>query len=134
VINVNGTYCLSDPASHLSDNFRNSTLRETFVVTSSGQLYSVSHNAYFYPYSGLLYYSSTASQGSTAFTAGAAAADGSQLVSLKGYSFCGYTIASSNGNSGTNGNAATGMHIGIYTSGNSPPSGCSVTNLYLVPS
>jgi len=134
VINSGGIYCLSDPATHMSDNYRNTTLRETFVVTSKGQLYSVTHNSYYYPKSGLLYYSSTASDGSTAFTAGAAASDGSQLVTLAGYKTCVYTVASSNGDANTNGNAATGMHIGIYATGATIPNGCSSSNLYLVPS
>lgn len=134
--NTSPAFALSDPATHMTDNAYNTTLREVFIVTSAGQLYSVTNQAYYYPdtaSANKLCWSTTASQSSTQFSIQRNTTNNENQLFLKqsadgpAYDFCIATKASGDGN------GATGLHVHFYPDSLSFPTSCVATNLFLVP-
>ncbi|KAK8036389.1 hypothetical protein PG991_001526 [Apiospora marii] len=133
--NPGAAYALSDSATHMTDNTYFPNLRETFIVTADGYLYSVTNNAYYYLQGtpSLLWWSNTKSRGQAWFDS-RRNADGTLTVLLKkdgnaanGYlSFCTKQSRTGDGNSGS------GLHVyavpqpGYY-------SDCADMQLYIDP-
>ncbi|MCJ1374615.1 hypothetical protein MMC20_005847 [Loxospora ochrophaea] len=137
-INWDDPYAISDNAQHLTDNYNLNTSREVFIVSNAGQLYSVSHNAYYYiktPAGGdKLYWSTNSSLGSTNFYQ-VALNDGTGRSQV----FLNYTTKNApfqfcicNTTSGDV-NAAAGFHVYYYYTSGTQPSYCYNSPLYLVP-
>ncbi|KAI9812310.1 MAG: hypothetical protein M1827_004759 [Pycnora praestabilis] len=137
-INAGANYGVSDPATHLTDNYYEQNTREVFIITSTGRLYSVTNNAYYfqesYTAAGMLYWSpNVATASNTTFYSSVNATNGKTQLFLEDpnatppYAFCVYNIASNNRN------AATGFHVNFALSSTSLPTNCLYTNLYLIP-
>lgn len=134
--NTGATYALSDPSTHLTDNFYAQSKREVFIVSGMGQLYSVTNNSYYYipkPAGGdKLYWSTNVTVGNKTFYKNALS-DGTGRAQLflnntatgVPYNFC---VANS---SGVDYNAATGYHIYYYIS--TLIANCTSTKLFLQP-
>ncbi|RDW88412.1 hypothetical protein BP6252_00444 [Coleophoma cylindrospora] len=140
-INPGASYALSDPAPHMTDNYYLPNTREIFVLTGTKQLYSISHDAYYYrqvtkgvvPNSGKLFWSSTATDGETIFSSVYNSTlkynelKATNPSTGSAYIFCCANVASSDDNT------ATGFHIYYNTAASGFPSGCIFTQLFLQP-
>lgn len=139
-INSGGQFALSDPATHMTDNYYSNTTRETFIVTNTSQLYSVTNNAYYYYQTPAgndkLFWSTNNATGTTNWLQGNTTSDGyTQLLmkdirytALTYYRFCLKTVASNDGNSGT------GLHVYYFNSTAALPTNCKETQLWFAPS
>jgi hypothetical protein len=138
-VNPGGQFALSDPATHMTDNYYANTTRESFIVTDKNQLYSVTNNAYYYyntpAGNDKLFWSTAAANGTVNFRRGETTADNyTQLLMLDTrttgayYKFCLKTVASGDGNS------ATGLHVFYLNSTASYPTNCQATQLWFAPS
>jgi hypothetical protein len=138
-VNSGGQYALSDPATHMTDNYYANSTRETFILTNTSQLYSVTHNAYYY-YStpagaDKLFWSSSNSTGSTNWLPGSTTTDGyTQLLMVDTrytaktyYKFCLAKVGTNDANS------ATGFHVYYYNSTAVLPTTCGATQLWFAP-
>jgi hypothetical protein len=130
------SYALSDSASHMTDNYYSQASREVFIVTSTGQLYSVTHNAYYYREAatgGKLFWSATATAGDTLFTQQYDSTLGYNQLFLtypttsQPYAFCLATVG------GSDSNSATGFHVRFYPSSANFPAACVAVQLFLQP-
>ncbi|MCJ1409427.1 hypothetical protein MMC19_003508 [Ptychographa xylographoides] len=138
--NLVTAYALSDPSTHLTDNYFFPSRREVFIVSQLGQLYSVTNNSYYYgtkPAGGdKLYWSTSSSMGNTTFYS-RPLGDGTGRAQLflndtvstppAPFSFC-----VSNLNT-TDSNAATGYHIYYYVTPSQVGVNCTAVQLYLQP-
>ncbi|KAL6714338.1 hypothetical protein ACLMJK_007761 [Lecanora helva] len=137
--NGNAAYALSDPATHMTDNFYYPNRREVFgLIPATNQFYSISNNSYYgipsNPTAGStynhLYWNTNAAYGNRTFY-GVDLNDGTGRTQVflnntntgTPYNFCISTVTS-------DGNSGTGLHVNFYTT---QFSGCAPTNLYLSP-
>lgn len=137
-INPGGVYALSDPAPHMTDNYFYNTTREIFILTSTSQLYSVTHNAYYYRQtpvttSGKLFWNSNSSYGETIFTGVYNTTLGyNELIATDPSTKAQYLFCTASA-PGTDYNSATGYHHYFATSSANYPSTCQTTRLFLQP-
>lgn len=139
-VNTGGQFALSDPATHMTDNYYANSTRETFIVTNTSQLYSVTNNAYYYYQTPAgndkLYWSTNNATGTTNWLQNATTSDGyTQLLMVDTryttrtyYKFCLKTVASGDGNS------ATGLHVYYFNQTATFPTNCVGTQLWFAPS
>lgn len=139
--NAGASWGLSDPATHLTDNYYKQSGREVFELTSAGQLYSVTNNAWYGTQtgatSGKLFWDTRMVYANTTFS-GTPVNDGTGRVQLflqqsttasSPDVFCVANVASGDGNS------ATGYHVYFAPPGTTSAStgNCIITSLYLSP-
>ena len=130
---------VSDPATHMTDNYFKPSYREVFEVTTANMLYSVTNNAWYGTLtgatSGRLYWDTRMQYANKTFTT-TALNDGTGRLQLALHPATAPTTTSifciSNVASGDS-NAATGYHVNFYPPGTTLPVNCIVTNLYLSP-
>jgi hypothetical protein len=136
-INPGASYAISDPATHMTDNYFVPTTREVFVGTSNGGLYSITHNAWYFtwsaaPTSGKLYWDTINYSNSTFYQTPNATVGYNRLFMKNPstgnpYEFCLSNIASKDNN------AKTGYHHYYYPSIADFPSDCIYIQLFLQP-
>ncbi|OCL15259.1 hypothetical protein AOQ84DRAFT_358179 [Glonium stellatum] len=134
-INTGANYCLSDDATHMTDNWFQKAKRETFIVTADGYLYSVTNDSYYYiittSQSTLLYWTRNKATAMQIFSVGPADANGRTLLKMKDvstgnfYKFCLSTSASGNGNAGA------GMHFFAYKQTGTFATYCKAVDMYV---
>ena len=125
----------------MTDNYYKQSSREVFELTSAGQLYSVTNNAWYGTItgatSGKLFWDTRSQYANTTFT-GTAVNDGTGRVQLGLKQSATSTILNifcvSNSASGDS-NAATGYHVNFVPPGTTQPQAgnCIITQLYLSP-
>ena len=130
---------LSDPQTHMTDNYYAPNQREVYEINNAGQLYSVTKNAWYYGLSGAtsgkLFWSTSQAQGNATFAATPVndALNRLQLfmhvstTNTANRVFCVSTVASGDANQ------ATGFHVNYLPPGSTHPSSCALTYLYLYP-
>lgn len=135
-INNPDSYALSDPATHMTDNDFLTGSREVFIVTNTSQLYSVTHDAYYYrgdgSNGGKLYWSSNPADGEHIFFQRPDLAVGYNQLFLNYTTntpavFCLMEASSGDGNS------ATGLHVRFYPTAADYIAQCDAVKLYLQP-
>ncbi len=139
--NAGAGWGLSDPATHLTDNYYKQSSREVFELTSANQLYSVTNNAWYGTQNGFttgkLFWNTNMAYANTTFT-GTATNDGTgrvQLYLMQSTTsssldvFCVQSVASGDANT------TTGFHVYYHPPGTTSAStgNCSITSLYLSP-
>jgi hypothetical protein len=139
-VNTGAQYALSDPATHMTDNYYANTTRESFIITNTSQLYSVTHNAYYYyntpAGADKLFWNANTTLGSYNWVYGQTTSDNyTQLLMVDTrytaktyYKFCLAKVGSNDANS------ATGFHVYYYNSTATFPTSCGATQLWFAPS
>ncbi|KAI9791577.1 MAG: hypothetical protein M1833_001498, partial [Piccolia ochrophora] len=136
-INAGASYAVSDPATHMTDNYYRNFLRETFIVTPEGRLYSNTFNAYYFlesntATSGLLFWSTNIASSNTNFYTTTSGGQTQVMIKQSATNatplkFCVKSVASGNGN------ADTGLHIWFYRASLASVTACSQVSLVLAP-
>ncbi|KAL9113968.1 MAG: hypothetical protein Q9227_002102 [Pyrenula ochraceoflavens] len=136
--NTNANWALSDPATHLTDNYYFPNRREVFELTSSGMLYSVTNNSYYGIPTGStankLYWSTNVAYANTTFY-GTALNDGTgrtQLFLNNTAANAPFNFCISNSTSG-DGNTATGLHVNYFVTSGQIAAYCKACSLFLSP-
>jgi len=140
--NFGAAWALSDPSTHMTDNYYFPNRREVFALTSIGQLYSASNNSWYGigatanagSTNNKLYWDPRMQYGNTTFY-GTAMNDGTGRTQLfltntatnTPYNFCVANLASADKN------VATGFHIYFYSTAATFTPNCVNCNLYLSP-
>ncbi|KAF4549186.1 Hypothetical protein D9617_23g006010 [Elsinoe fawcettii] len=133
VINANSPYVMSDAAHHMTDNFNNQNGRESMIVTSLGQLYSVTFDRYYYysaPAGGSLILWSSDTSISSRNWESVLRPDGKTQVFMKDERTPGayYQVCIMDRTLGGDG-GSTGLHYYYYAAGATLPARCKLTTM-----
>ncbi|CAD0098134.1 unnamed protein product, partial [Aureobasidium mustum] len=115
VINAGAQYVRSDDSTHMTDNGRDPSSRETFIITSDNKLYSVTNNAYYY----------VKGHPETTSCTGATLPVKDKRTAPTGvyYKFC---LSSDRGGS-------TGSHMYFYGANDAITQSCQLVDIYFAP-
>ncbi|MCJ1273655.1 hypothetical protein MMC21_001448 [Puttea exsequens] len=138
VINPNAGWALSDPSTHMTDNYFFPSRREVFALTSTNQLYSVTNNSYYGiatgTTTGKIIWDTRSQYGNKTWY-GKPLTDGTGRTQLylnntavnAPFSFCVANLTSADNN------AATGYHLYFYVTASQVTVNCKVCGLFLSP-
>jgi len=136
--NANAGWALSDPSTHMTDNYFFPSRREVFALTSVKQLYSVTNNSYYGVPTGVttgkIFWDTRSAYGNKTWY-GNALTDGTGRTQLflnntaanAPFNFCVQNTTSADDNT------ATGYHLYYYVTASQVSVYCKVCSLFLSP-